>query len=366
MVDFLIVGQGLAGSVLALQLLKHGKRILVIDNSKTNSASSAAAGIYNPITGREMVKTWLAEDLFPYLTRFYQEAEQILGAKILHPMSIFRPFLTAQERSEWLARALGKEYTAFLAKVVGASYHQGNMLYQHGGIALKQSGYLDVKGFLKATRAYLEARGAYIGADFLYDHIRLGNHVSYQNIKACQVIFCEGPQATKNPFFSTLPFRLVKGELILVSLQQPLGVIYNRRVFVLPQVANQAVVGATYDAQDLSMSPTEKARQTLEEKLRSTFSLAYTVHEQRVGIRPATFDRRPLIGLHPRYPQVGIFNGLGTKGVSLAPYFAKNFVEHLLLKKALPLEVQISRVGLDWIQTPKIAHSAPLEYNLKP
>ncbi len=365
MIDFLIVGQGLAGSVLALQLLKHGKRILVIDNSKTNSASSVAAGIYNPITGRKMVKTWLAEDLFPYLTHFYQEVEQILGAKILHPMPIFRPFLTAQERSEWLERASRKDYTSFLAKVVGVSYHRENMLCQHGGIVLKQSGYLDVKGFLKATRAYLEARDAYIEADFLYDHIRLGNHVSYQNIEARQVIFCEGPQATKNPFFSALPFRLVKGELILVSLQQPLGVIYNRRVFVLPQVANQAVVGATYDAQDLSMSPTDKARQILEEKLRSTFSLAYTVHEQRAGIRPATFDRRPLIGLHPRYPQVGIFNGLGTKGVSLAPYFSKIFVEHLLLQKALPLEVQISRVGLDWIQTPKIAHRAPLEHNPK-
>jgi len=177
--------------------------------------------------------------------------------------------------------------------------------------------------------------------------MRLGSHVSYQNIKALQVIFCEGPQATKNPFFSTLPFRLVKGELIVVALHQPLEVIYNRRIFVLPQVANQAVVGATYDRQDLSARPTEKARQILEEKLRATFSLAYTVRKQRVGIRPATFDRRPLIGIHPRYPQIGIFNGLGTKGVSLAPYLAKKFVEHLLLQKALPPEVQMSKVRLD-------------------
>jgi glycine/D-amino acid oxidase-like deaminating enzyme len=345
MVDFLIVGQGIAGSVLALQLLKRGKRILVINNRKKNSASSAAAGIYNPITGRGMVKTWLAEDLFPYLTNFYEEAEQTLGSKFLHPMPIFRPFLTAQERSEWLLRATIKDYTDFVAKVVGAAYHRENMLCQYGGIVLKQSGYLDVKGFLKATRAYLEAQDAYLETDFWYDHIHLGNYVGYQNIKTCQVIFCEGPQAIKNPFFSTLPFRLVKGELILVALQQPLEVIYNRRVFVLPQVANQAVVGATYDRQDLSLIPTEKARQVLEEKLRNTFNLAYTVCEQRTGIRPATFDRRPLIGLHPQYPQIGIFNGLGTKGVSLAPYFAKVFVEHLLLQKKLPPAVQLSRVG---------------------
>jgi glycine/D-amino acid oxidase-like deaminating enzyme len=306
MVDFLIVGQGIAGSVLALQLMKCGQRVLVINSKKRNSASSAAAGIYNPITGRTMVKTWLAEHLFPYLTHFYQEAAQTLGTEILHPMPIFRPFLTAQERSEWLTKAMQKNYTAFVEEVVGEAYHRENMLYQHGGILLKQSGYLDVRGFLKATRVYLEARDAYLEADLSYDHVRLGTHVSYQNIKAGQVIFCEGPQATKNPFFSTLPFRLVKGELILVVLHQPLKVIYNRRIFVLPQAANHAMVGATYDWQDLSLRPTEKARQILEEKLHRTFSLAYTVHEQRIGIRPATFDRRPLIGIHPQYPQIGI------------------------------------------------------------
>ena len=346
MVDFLLVGQGIAGSVLALQLLKHGKRILVINNRKNNIASSVAAGIYNPITGRSMVKTWLAESLFPYLTRFYQEATQTLGAQFLHPMPIFRPFLTAQERTAWLKKTMGENGTNFVEKVAETTFHQENMVYEYGGIVLNQSGYLDVKSFLEATRTYLEAQCAYVEADFLYDHIRLGNHVSYQNIEARQIIFCEGPQAKQNPFFSTLPFRLVKGELILVSLHQPIEIIYNRRIFVLPQTANQAVVGATYDWQDVSLRPTEKARRILEEKLRTTFSLVYTVRKQRVGIRPATFDRRPLIGLHPRYPQVGIFNGLGTKGVSLAPYFAKIFVEHLLLQKALPLEVQLSRVGL--------------------
>jgi glycine oxidase len=345
MVDFLIVGQGIAGSVLALQLLKHGQRILVINNRKTNIASSVAAGIYNPITGRAMVKTWLAEALFPYLTRFYQEATQTLGAKFLHPMPIFRPFLTAQERTVWLKKTMQENGTDFVEKVAETTFHQENSVYQYGGIVLNQSGYLDVKNFLKATRAYLEAQCAYVEADFFYDHMRLGNHVSYQNIEARQVIFCEGPQAKKNPFFSTLPFRLVKGELILVALHQPLEVIYNRQIFVLPQTDNQAVVGATYDWQDTSLKPTERAREILEKKLRDTFNFSYTVRDQRAGMRPATFDRRPFIGLHPRYPQVGIFNGLGSKGVSLAPYFAKIFVEYLLLQKELPLEVQLNRIG---------------------
>ena len=128
-------------------------------------------------------------------------------------------------------------------------------------------------------------------------------------------------------------------------MHQPLDVIYNRRIFVLPQTAHEAIVGATYNWQDTSLSPTAHARKILEEKLCSTFNLSYAVYDQQVGIRPATFDRRPFIGIHPQYPQLAIFNGLGTKGVSLAPYFAKIFVEHLLLQKELPQEIQLSRVG---------------------
>jgi glycine/D-amino acid oxidase-like deaminating enzyme len=358
MLDFLIVGQGIAGSVLALQLLKRNKKVLVINNRATNCSSAVSAGIYNPITGRNMVKTWLADELFPYLTRFYQEAEKTLKAQFLHPMPIFRPFLTEQERAEWLTRVLQRDFSDFVAEVAAPTFHQDNMVHQHGGIVLKQSGYLDVKGFLKATRTYLEETGSYLEGDFIYDDMHLGSWVSYQNIAAHQVIFCEGPQAQHNPFFSALPFRLVKGELLSVTLQQPLDVIYNRGIFIVPQAtaANQAIVGATYNWQELSPTPTEAARHHLEEKLRKTFSLAYTVNDQQAGIRPATFDRHPLIGLHPRHPQIGIFNGLGTKGVSLAPYFAEKLVKHLLLQEALPQEVQLSR--LETTPFTQVAHSA--------
>ena len=344
MFDFIVVGQGIAGSVVALQLLRRGQRILVIGNSKANSASSMAAGLYNPITGRSMVKTWLAEALFPYLNRFYREVEQTLGAQFLHPMPIFRPFVTAQERAIWQKKAAN--HPDFITAVVPATYHQENMRHLHGGIVLQQAGYLDVRVFLKATRTYLEGQGAYLEADFAHDRMQLGEHVHYQGLNARQVIFCEGPHAYKNPLFSTLPFRWVKGELLLVTLQQPLEVIYNRGVFVVPQAACQALVGATYARQDLSWAPTEQASKALEARLQRTFSLAYTVQDQRVGIRPATFDRRPLIGLHPQYPQVGIFNGLGTKGVSLAPYFAQIFVEHLLSQTPLLSAVKLSRVRL--------------------
>lgn len=120
--------------------------------------------------------------------------------------------------------------------------------------------------------------------------------------------------------------------------------IYNRGVFVLPVGANKATIGATYDWHDLSCTPTEKARNTLEEKLTNLLKLPYEVVDHKAGIRPATLDRRPFIGLHPQYPHVGIFNGLGTKGVSLAPYLSEVFVNYLLSHGALPAAVQLNSV----------------------
>ena len=338
MIDYLIVGQGIAGSVLALQLLKRGQRILVIGNSQAPSASGVAAGLFNPITGRQMVKTWLADDIFPYLHTFYPAAERTLGAQFMHAMPILRPFVNAAEQIVWKRKAM--EEPDFIAGIAPSPPYSA---YQHEGLVLKQTGYVDTRRFLRATRTYLASLGAYLEADFVYEKLHLGEQVHYEGLNARRIIFCEGAQALQNPFFNTLPLRLVKGELLQISLSQPLAEIYNRGVFVIPQSASQALVGATYDRQDTSWSPTEKARQVLEERLRRSFRLPYTVKNHWAGIRPATFDRRPFIGLHARYPQVGIFNGLGSKGVSLAPYWSQVFVDHLLMHEPLPAVVQLNR-----------------------
>ncbi|MCG8340098.1 MAG: FAD-binding oxidoreductase [Cytophagales bacterium] len=345
MLDFLIVGQGIAGSILALQLLKRGKSIVVINNNQAHTASKVATGIYNPITGRKMVMSWKATILLPYLENFYQAMERTLGASFLHPLPMFRPFLTLQEQKEWRTKVLENGYLSFVEAIVNDEYHQENVVNQHGGVVLKQTGYLNIPLFLNATRSYLKVHNAYIEGSFVYNKIRFhSKSVTYQTMKARKIIFCEGIQAKQNPFFNWLPFRLVKGELLSVILPKPINVIYNRGVFVLPVGANKATIGATYDWHDLSCTPTEKARNTLEEKLTNLLKLPYEVVDHKAGIRPATLDRRPFIGLHPQYPHVGIFNGLGTKGVSLAPYLSEVFVNYLLSHGALPAAVQLNSV----------------------
>lgn len=364
-IDFLIIGQGLAGSSLAWHLLERGKRIVVINNPSRNISSHVAAGIYNPLTGRKMVSTWMADKLFPYLQEFYTRLANALKANFFHPLPMFRPFLTEPERATW------KETPPPLYSIYQATSPHPWLVPQHGGMLVTGAGYLDVPYFLESIRMHLRQCGAYVEGNFKHEDLDITNtSITYQGICASKIIFCEGPTGRHNPFFSNLPFRPVKGEILQVQYDHPLDMIYNRPVFVVPTsttkrgsishaaakpktffrqsspetVGYKATVGATYDWRDLSVAPSENARLTLEKKLQSFIQLPYTIINHRAGIRPATFDRRPFVGIHSSYPSIAFFNGLGSKGVSLAPYFAYRLVAYLLDNIPLPREVCLGRV----------------------
>ncbi|HBA65740.1 MAG TPA: FAD-dependent oxidoreductase, partial [Methylococcaceae bacterium] len=55
-IDFLIVGQGLAGSLLAFELIQRNAQVMVVDDGREN-ASEVAAGLINPVTGIRLVKS---------------------------------------------------------------------------------------------------------------------------------------------------------------------------------------------------------------------------------------------------------------------------------------------------------------------
>jgi glycine/D-amino acid oxidase-like deaminating enzyme len=124
--------------------------------------------------------------------------------------------------------------------------------------------------------------------------------------------------------------------------------IFNRGVFVLPLKEGLHKVGATYEHKDLSCEPTLKARNYLCGKLETLLKTGYEVVGQIAGVRPATKDRRPMMGSHPEYKPLGIFNGFGSKGVSLGPYFADQFAAFLEEETALEEAVDINRFIEDY------------------
>jgi glycine/D-amino acid oxidase-like deaminating enzyme len=342
--DFIIVGQGIAGTVLSDHLMSAGLEVLVIDNSELSNSSRVAGGLYNPITGRKMVKTWRADDLFNYLQSYYTKLEEKLEAAFLNDKAIYRPFFSFEELNEWMGKSIEPEYASYIKEVFGHSEYGNHVNDEYGGLLLNRCGYLDTVTLLDTYRKHLDVLSRLKKEAFDFNELNLtAEGVDYKGDSARRIIFADGQLLRNNSFFNWLPLKPVKGELLYVRVEEPIDVIYNRGVFVIPIGDGICKVGSTYDHNNLNSVTTKEAKLELTKRLKDLVNFKFEVVDQKAGVRPATKDRKPFIGIHPAHDQIGIFNGFGTKGVSLVPYFANQFVGTLTKGAELDPEVNIRR-----------------------
>jgi glycine oxidase len=343
--DHIIVGQGLAGTCLALQLIRQGKKIIVFDEPEKNRASAVAGGLFNPITGKRLTKSWNADEIFAYLFTFYKEAELSLDRQFFYPQPVYQPFISIEEQNDWMARSEGRELKNLIDRVFTSSAYGSQSYDEFGGIRINQTGYLDTNLFMRSVRNLLEKQHAYQEKFFNSDRLRISNDkVSYENLDASSIIFCQGIGSLNGPIFGWVPIIPLKGETITISLSEKPKAIFNRGVYILPRgIGNHYLVGATYKPNDSTDGVTSEAKAEMEEKATSLIKMRFLTITQNWGVRPSTKDRRPILGSHPLHKNVVIFNGLGTKGVSLAPYFSDLLANWLEGKAEIPWEVNIER-----------------------
>lgn len=358
--DYLIAGQGIAGTVLSRVLLQQGKTVLVADAPQEKTASKVAAGLFNPITGRKMVKTWQAEAIFPQLHRFYHDLQKELGTSFFYPENIYVPFDSQEKQNDWLARSADPAFQPFLGDFTDASEFNGAIKARFGGINIAQAGYINLPVLLAAWRKYLQQCNLLLPEKVRAEQVQVAAEgIHWQGVAARRLIFCEGPGVASNPLFNWLPFRPVKGELLVVKFRHwPWRQIVNRGCWVLPTGNGLCKAGATYNNRDHSWQPTEEGRQQLLEKLHALVNEPFEVVQHLAGVRPATYDRRPFAGMHPVLKNAGIFNGLGAKGVSLAPWLATAFAACLEQRRPLEPGVDIKRVFRKYPQLQRQAATA--------
>ncbi|HET9055183.1 MAG TPA: FAD-dependent oxidoreductase, partial [Cyclobacteriaceae bacterium] len=315
-------------------------KILVIDAYHQHAATQVAAGLFNPVTGRLMTKTWKADVLFPYLHQFYRQAEHLTGKQFFYPMPVYRPFISVEEQNEWMGKSANADLAAYIDTIRVTPTHQALVKNDYGGLTLKQCGYLDTVTFTRAIRDYLIQKDALLNATFHENALTFTEAgVEYEKFRAGRIILCQGVNALTGKLFSWLPIRPLKGETLSLQTDQTVSVIYNRGVYVVPHIWK---VGATYQ-HDCTPEVTRQARLELTEKLDALIAFPYKIITQSWGMRPTTPDRRPILGPHPGQSKAVIFNGLGTKGVSLAPYFSEVLTTWLENKAPINKEVDIQR-----------------------
>lgn len=344
-VDYLIIGQGLAGSLLSWELIKQGYNILLIDNQKEN-ASQIAAGLINPITGMHLVKSNELDTLFPFAKKLYYELGQFFQQDFYIEKSMQRIVRSNKELVKFQQRIKDDNYLAYLEPELkqAPSFIKAPL----GIIQQKQTGYLLTQKLLSCLKNYFLEKQSYQARQFEYQDLQFNNAITWQDITAKKIIFCEGYQAINNPWFKDLPFQLAKGEILTLTTKQTLPCdMLNYGRWFIPIDKHQFRTGATFDNINLDTKPSIHGKQTLLNALTEIIPAlsSATLTRQQANIRPTTLDKAPFIGQHPEHRSLYIFNGFGAKGSLQIPYYSQHLVQHLLNQEPIASKVNCQRYG---------------------
>jgi glycine/D-amino acid oxidase-like deaminating enzyme len=343
-VDFLIIGQGLAGSLLAWELIQRGCKVVIIDNGREN-ASQAAAGLINPVTGLRFVKSDDVDDLLPVARQYYSKLSAFFQQSFYTDKPMLRIFRSEAESKHAQKRLNDLKYKNYLGAITASGNTIPFLETPFGFIEQKQTGYLLTRPVLGCLREFFIAKGCYRLAEFDDRDIQLEPSLRWRDISPRRIIFCTGHHASRSRWFSWLPFRPAKGEILTLTHTGELpDNILNYGNWLIPLTDRQIRIGATFDRDSLNTDTTDTARDYLLTTLKQIApALETTLINQQAGIRPCTQDRSPFIGYHPRHPQIAVFNGFGAKGSLQIPWYSQRFADSLLNSARLPPSCNIQR-----------------------
>lgn len=340
--DFIIVGQGLAGTALAWTLSGSGHQVLVVDRCEKTTSSKIAAGLITPITGQRLVVSLRLDEFLPFATEFYRKVEQKTGSSFFELKPMLRLFSSAQEQEQYRKRS--QTHFPHLVSEPEPLAEESTFEVSRGGFEMTKGGQLDVPTYLKESRQHFTEQGSFLEADIDpikdFDFVSDGITVPRWNLTARKVIFCEGFQSQQNPWFKTVPFEGAKGEILTLRIP---GLteqrVVHRGVWLAHWKEDLYRAGSTYDRDHLDCKPTSTGREEICMRLSEFLKLPIEVIDHRAAVRPVIRGRLPVMGLHPEQPQIGFFNGFASKGSLQTPWMADHFVN--VLEGKVPLEKQL-------------------------
>lgn len=343
MLDYIVVGLGLAGISFCEQLENNNKSFKVIsDDSQTSSV--VAGGLYNPVILKRFTLAWNAKEQLQKALPFYEKLEKKLNLTLDFKVPVLRRFASVEEQNMWFEAADKKQLSLFLSTsikkntntAIAANFGYGEVL---------DTGRIDTKVLLSAYKAYLQDKNQLITSTFNFNALEIKeNSVFYEGVEAKHIVFATGFGLKSNPYFSYLPLNGTKGELLTIKAPELKEEnVIKSSVFIIPLGNNLYRVGATYKWKDKTNEPTEEARVELLEKLDTFLQCDYEVVSHVAGIRPTVTDRRPLVGTHLTHKNLHVLNGFGSRGVMIAPTASEALFNAIENNEIIDVEMDISR-----------------------
>lgn len=345
--DYIIVGQGLAGTLLAYNLIKKNRSVVLIDDHYRTSSSAMCAGIINPITGKRLILTEDYAKFHKEADLTYRELEKKLTVAFYSEKEIVRFYQSSQEHNNWSERKDTLISAPYIKTFNPAGLYSRWFNDRYGSLVIRGN-LCDVPVLIKSFCDHL-GKSQMIHESFEFNHLKVtSENVIYKDIQASKIIFCEGFKTSNNPYFQYLPFKHAKGEILTLSVDDmPLpDKIFNFGQWVFPLDQKTLKTGTNFQWTDINNTPTEQGKNEILNLIKPMIKFSFTVTNHQAGVRPVLLDLNPVLGLHSRQNRVGLFNGLGAKGVLYAPYLAHRFADHLVDGTDLETNININRFNI--------------------
>lgn len=343
-VDCLIVGQGISGTMLSWFLHKEGKTFLIIDDNNENASSKVAAGVINPVTGRRYTYTWMIDEIMPFAVQCYEEMEKYFDTQFVFQKSIIDFFPSPQMRNAFIDRLT--EDDTYLHSYPGQNHFNQYFNYDFGCGEINPAYTVHLQLLISSWRKKLLELNALKEEKFDINELKIENDfISYQSITAQKIIFCDGTGGVNNPWFQMLPYAPNKGEALIIECNELTSEHIFKKSLALAPLPQENIywIGSNYQWEFKNDQPSQQFFQHATSVLNGWLKKPYKVLAHKAAVRPATLERRPFVGFHPQFQNVGILNGMGTKGTSLAPFFANQLSQHLVYNFPIAPEADVHR-----------------------
>ncbi len=342
--DFLLVGQGLAGSLLAIELLQGGASVKLVDRGTAESATAVSTGIINPLTGRLFALSWQFETLMAEAEKTYQNIERITGERIFTRTIVSRAVMHTKGLNDLMIRLESSEMSAFIRGIDRDAPWPG-VLKPVGYYVHINGARVNTVRLLHVLRQYFQSADLLISDSFSFADVEYqssGYH--WKGIEAREIVWCGGA-SVPDQHTAGWPVTPLHGQVMRIKIPGlAFDGVVKHNIFLANEGDDNYWAGATHEPTKSDVKKDREGWLWLKSRIDEMLVPDYDIIAHKAAMRPVVKDRRPVMGrFQGSSVPIMVMSGLGTKGASLAPWCAKVMAGHLLNGEPLPREVNIDR-----------------------